>query len=148
MAVLFCGTLLLVVVVAAWFAVGDDVRSRINIYQRLTMVLFGLLTAAVGHALVRCRVTADRRGLVVVNGYKRREYEWPQVLAVRMPSGAPWVTLDIADGTTVSALGIQSADGDRARVAVRDLRSLLAEAEAQTQAGGQRPNSADGSDPP
>jgi Bacterial PH domain len=144
MAVIFCGTLLLVVCVAAWFAIGDDVRSRVNIYQRVTMILFGLAAAAIGYALVRCRVTADRRGLVVINGFIRRDFEWPQVLAVRMPSGAPWATLDIADGTTVSALAIQSADGDRAKVAVRDLRSLLTQAEARAEP----PPSADGPDAP
>lgn len=144
MAVIFCGTLLVVVVVAAWFAVGDDVRSRINIYQRATMVLFGLGALAIGVALVRCRVTADRRGLVVVNGYRRHEFEWPEVLAVRMTSGAPWATLDIADGTTVSALAIQSSDGDRAMVAVRELRTLLTLAEARTD----EPPSADGADAP
>lgn len=147
MAVIFCGTLLVVVVVAAWYAVGDDVRSRVNIYQRLTMVLFGLAALVIGYALVRCRVTADRRGLVVVNGYRRREYAWPQVLAVRMPNGAPWATLDIADGTTVSVLAIQSADGDRAKVAVRELRTLLTRAEARPQDPPSAP-SAEGLDTP
>jgi hypothetical protein len=62
---------------------------------------------------------------VVVNGYRRHELAWPQVVGVHLPPGAPWVTLDIADGTTVSAMGIQGSDGDRARRAVRDLRRLV-----------------------
>ena len=52
-------------------------------------------------------------------------YEWAQIVAVRLPQGAPWATLDLADGTTVSVLAIQGSDGDRARDAVRALRSLI-----------------------
>jgi hypothetical protein len=33
--------------------------------------------------------------------------------------------LDLADGTTASAMGIQGSDGDRARLAVRQLRALI-----------------------
>ena len=73
---------------------------------------------------------ADADRLVVVNGYRRREYEWAQVIAVRLPPGAPWVTLDLADGTTVSVMAIQGSDGDRARVALRELKSLVAAASA------------------
>jgi hypothetical protein len=43
-----------------------------------------------------------------------------------MPPGAPFPTLDLADGTSRLALGIQSSDGDRARQAVRELRALVA----------------------
>ena len=42
-----------------------------------------------------------------------------------MPPGAPWATLDLADGTTVPVMGIQGSDGQRARRAVRDLRTLV-----------------------
>ena len=48
-----------------------------------------------------------------------------QVLAVRMAPGNPWVVLDLADGTALSALGIQGSDGARAQRQVRALRSLI-----------------------
>ena len=70
-------------------------------------------------------MVAEEDRLVVVNGYRRRDFAWPQVIAVRLPPGAPWVTLDLADGTTVPAMGIQGSDGARARSAVRELRSVL-----------------------
>jgi hypothetical protein len=69
---------------------------------------------------------ADR--LVVVNGYVRHEFAWPQIVAARLPPGAPWVTLDLADGETASVLAIQGSDGDRARRAVRELKALVAAA--------------------
>ena len=55
----------------------------------------------------------------------RREYEWAESSACTCRPGAPWATLDLADGTTVSALGIQGSDGDRARAARPPARGSL-----------------------
>jgi hypothetical protein len=77
------------------------------------------------YALGRSRVVASPDHLTVVNGYRRRDFEWAEVIAVHLPPGAPWVTLDLADGNSVSAMGIQGSDGARARVAVRELRKLV-----------------------
>jgi hypothetical protein len=132
LALLFFGGLLAVVCVAGWIAVGADVRSRVTVYQRGTMVLIAAMAAAVAWGLVRCRVTAREGGIEIVNGYRRHAYEWPEVLAVRMPRGAPFATLDLADGTNAMAMGIQSADGDRARVAVRELRELVERISAES----------------
>jgi hypothetical protein len=132
LAMLFFGGLLVVVCVAGWVAVGPEVRSRVTVYQQVTLLLIAGLAAVVAWGLVRCRLTASERGLVVVNGYRRREYDWAEVLAVHLPSGAPFATLDLADGTSSMSLAIQSADGDRARVAVRQLRLLLARTSAES----------------
>jgi hypothetical protein len=78
------------------------------------------------HALIRSRAVAYPDRLVVVNGYRRHEYEWPQIVAAHLPPGAPWVTLDLADGETASVMGIQGSDGDRARAALRELKALVA----------------------
>jgi hypothetical protein len=63
--------------------------------------------------------------LVVVNGFRTRRLDWEQVLAVHLPAGAPWATLDLADGTSVSAMAFQGSDGARASAGVRELRSLI-----------------------
>jgi hypothetical protein len=47
------------------------------------------------------------------------------VLAIHLPPGAPWAVLDLADGTSAPAMGIQGSDGGRARLAVRQVRALL-----------------------
>lgn len=112
-----------------WIGFDAETRARFTPFQRLTLLVLGLLAFAAWFALVRSRVVAEAERLVVVNGYKRRDFAWPQVLAVHLPPGAPWVTLDLADGTTVSAMGIQGSDGSRARQAVRELRTVL---DAQT----------------
>lgn len=118
------GAMLLVVCAFAWFSFDDETRAKFTVFQRGTLVFLGLLAFSAWFALIRSRVVAADNGLVVVNGYRRHEYAWAEVVAVHMPPGAPWVTLDLSDGTTVSALAIQSSDGGRATRAVRQLRAL------------------------
>ncbi|MEZ5191420.1 MAG: PH domain-containing protein [Nocardioides sp.] len=109
----------------AWLTFAPEVKAAFNTGQRLTLLGMGALIAALLHALGRCRVEGRSDRLIVVNGYRRREYAWAQVLAVTLPPGAPWATLDLADGTSVPAMGIQGSDGERARAAVRELRAVL-----------------------
>jgi hypothetical protein len=126
LAVVFFGGLLAIVCVAGWVAVGPDVRAKVTAYQLATLLLIAAMAVAIAWALVRCRVTATQAGLEVVNGYRTHHYEWAEVVAVHMPPGAPFPTLDLADGTSRMAIGIQGSDGDRAKVAVLQLRMLLA----------------------
>lgn len=100
-------------------------RSEFTAPQIATLVGIGGFIAALMYALVRSRVTATQTGLIVVNGYRKRSFAWAQVVAIRLPSGAPWVTLDLVDGSTCPAMGIQSSDGSHARAQVRQLRALL-----------------------
>ena len=123
---------LLLVCALAWIGFDDETQAKFTTFQRLTVLFVGLLAFLAWFALVRSRVVGEEKRLVVVNGYRRREFAWPQVVAVHLPPGAPWVTLDLADGTTVSAMGIQGSDGDRDRRAVRELRAVV---ERQTGAG-------------
>jgi hypothetical protein len=132
LAVFFFGGLLAVVCVAGWIAVGGEVRSKVSFLQNVTVVLIAALAAAVAWGLVRCRVTASEAGLEVVNGYRIHHYEWAEVLGVHMPQGAPFPTLDLADGTSRPTLGIQASDGDRAKRAVIQLRLLLARTAAES----------------
>jgi hypothetical protein len=121
----FFGVLLFAVTSVAWLTVPAAVRDNTTVLQRVTLVGFGLAGVVLLNALMRSRVEATADRLIVVNGYRRREFAWPQVIAVSLPAGAPWATLDLADGTTVPAMAIQGSDGDRARTAVRELRALL-----------------------
>ena len=120
------GGALLVVCAFAWFGWDDETRAAFTPFQRATLLALGLLAFSCLYALIRSRVVAEKDRLVVVNGYRRREFAWAEVVAVHLPPGAPWVTLDLADGTSVSAMGIQGSDGQRARRAVRELRGLVA----------------------
>ena len=121
------GTMLLVLVVAVWVSWGDHVRASFTFFQRATLVGMGLVGFVALYALMRSRVTADEHGVTVVNGYRRRVFEWSQVVAVNLRRGAPWAGMDLSDGTSISMLGIQGSDGDRAVRAIRELRRLVAE---------------------
>lgn len=121
---LFGGALFLVGAVV-WLAFPQEVRDAFTAPQRATLIVMFLGAVVIGHALGRCRVDADEQGLRVVNGYRTHELSWPQVVAVRLRPGNPWATLDLADGTSVSAMGIQGSDGQRARRQVTQLRRLI-----------------------
>ena len=74
----------------------------------------------------------EREGLLpspkrLVNGYRVHDYEWSQVLAVTLKPGSPWAVMDLSDGTSVSAIGIQGSDGPRAVRQVKQLRTLVEE---------------------
>ncbi len=120
------GGMLLALVVVVWVALDSEIRAQFTTFQRITLVLLGVLFFGVYNALVRSRVSATEAGLTVVNGYRKRSYEWSQVIGVSLRRGAPWGTLDLSDGTTISLIGVQGSDGDRARKAIREIRAAIA----------------------
>ena len=120
------GGLLFAIVVFVWLAFDDATRAQFTVLERITLVLIGLLLFAAYYALMRSRVSAGTAGLTVVNGYRKRTYEWSQVISVSLRRGAPWGTLDLSDGTTVSIMGVQGSDGARARRAIREIRAAIA----------------------
>lgn len=52
---------------------------------------------------------------------------WAEILRVNLRVGDPWVFLDLSDGTSMPALGIQP--GIAKQQAIRDARTLRALAE-------------------
>jgi Bacterial PH domain len=125
LAIYVLGALLLVVVVVMWLSFPAEIRDQFTILERITLVGFGVLFYAAGYALARSRVVARESGLTVVNGYRTRRFEWNEVLAVSLRAGSPWAVLDLSDGTSVPAMGIQSSDGARATQQVRRVRALV-----------------------
>jgi hypothetical protein len=121
------GAMLLALVLTVWIALGAHNRAKFTGFQEGTLVFLGLIALAVWFALMRSRVSADEHGVTVVNGYRRRDFDWSQLIGVSLRRGAPWAGLDLSDGTSISALAIQGSDGRRARQAVADLRRLIAE---------------------
>ena len=126
LAVWVLGGMLLALVAAVWFGIGSENRSQFTAFQRGTLVAMALLLFSAWNALIRSRVTATTDALTVVNGYRKRSYEWSQVIGVSLRRGAPWGTLDLSDGTTISMIGVQGSDGERARRAVREIRAAIA----------------------
>ncbi|WP_336050931.1 PH domain-containing protein [Streptomyces sp. CA2R101] len=90
--------------------------------ERLSFVVTGLLVLAVLLLLSRPKVVARQEGITVVNLTTKRDLAWAQVLRVNLREGDPWVHLDLADGTSLPAMGIQP--GIARDQAIRDARAL------------------------
>jgi hypothetical protein len=79
----------------------------------------------------RSRVDADADGLRVRNVVMNHEVPWSAVRAVRFDQHSPWATLLLTNDDELAVSAVQAADGDRALVAVRGLRALLADHQAR-----------------
>jgi hypothetical protein len=119
------GTLLAATAVVMWFAFPPHVRAEFTFLQVFTIIALSLMFYAAGYALARSRVVARETGLTVVNGYRSRRFDWNEVLAVTLRQGSPWAVIDLSDGTSVAAMGIQGSDGRRAAVQVAQVRALV-----------------------
>lgn len=113
--VIMLGLIVLAVVVAPQFTVAD----------RILMVAFGAVIAWILHMLARCRVVADDSGLTVVNAFRTRRLEWAEVVDVTMSAGEPWPTLDLADGTSIGAMGINGTEKALSAHQLAELKALL-----------------------
>lgn len=114
-------------VVLTTAALAITIAPPFALADRIGLVLVGVMIAGALHLLGRCRVTADERGLTLVNVGRVHTFEWAEVLRINMGVGESWPTLDLADGSSLGAMGIQSADGARAVRAVAELQTLLHE---------------------
>ncbi|MFJ6699768.1 PH domain-containing protein [Streptomyces sp. NPDC091272] len=97
--------------------------------ERLSFILTGALLFAVLVLLSRPKVVADESGVTVVNLTTKRHLEWAEILQVNLRPGDAWVFLDLSDGTSLPALGIQP--GIAKEQAIRDARALRALVEAR-----------------
>ncbi|MGW1161800.1 PH domain-containing protein [Streptomyces sp. NPDC002513] len=104
--------------------------------ERLSFVLTAALLGGVLLLLSRPKVVADESGVTVVNIASRRRLAWAEILQVNLRPGDPWVFLNLSDGTSLPALGIQP--GIAKQRAIEDARTLRALAEARSSAGAER----------
>ncbi|MEU5534863.1 PH domain-containing protein [Streptomyces sp. NPDC020362] len=100
--------------------------------DRLTFVITGALIFWALAQLARVKVVADETGVTVVNIVTRRRLEWAEILQVNLRPGDPWVFLNLSDGTSLPALGIQP--GIAKQRAIADAQALRALAEARSAA--------------
>ncbi|MFH8974190.1 PH domain-containing protein [Streptomyces sp. NPDC017890] len=124
-------TALAVLTFAAITAVGMLLEG-LGTGERLSFMLTALLLAGVLLLLARPRVTADEAGVTVVNLTTKRRLAWAEILRVNLRQGDPWAFLDLSDGTSLPALGIQP--GIARQRAIQDARALRALVEARSAA--------------
>ena len=106
--------------------------EQLSAGERLSFILTGALLFGVLLVLSRPKVVADESGVTVVNIASRRRLDWAEILQVNLRPGDPWVFLNLSDGTSLPALGIQP--GIAKQRAIADARALRALAEARSTA--------------
>ncbi|MFC5724907.1 PH domain-containing protein [Streptomyces gamaensis] len=113
---------------AVVLAVVSFLLPALTAGDRATFVVTGLLLFGAAWALARPKVVAAPDGVTVVNLATTRHLEWAQIVRVNLRNGDAWVQLDLSDGTTLPAMGIQP--GIARQQAIADARTLRALAEA------------------
>ncbi|OII60095.1 hypothetical protein BJP40_11990 [Streptomyces sp. CC53] len=103
--------------------------ERLSSAERVSFVFTAALFYGVLILLSRPKVVADDEGVTVVNLTRTRRLAWAEILRVNLRVGDPWVFLDLSDGTSLPALGIQPGIGKAQ--AIRDAQALRALAEAR-----------------
>ena len=106
-------------------ALTSEGRAGATPIDRGLLIGSGLAMAYVLHRLASVRVEADSDGLTVVNLARRRRLEWAEVLGVRLAPGDPWLQLDLAEGATMPAMGIQGTDGEHGQAQARALAAAV-----------------------
>ncbi|MER5206928.1 PH domain-containing protein [Streptomyces sp. NPDC002825] len=103
--------------------------ERLGPGERASFVFTAALLSGVLVLLSRPKVVADEDGVTVVNITRTRRLAWAEILKVNLRPGDPWVFLDLSDGTSLPALGIQP--GIAKESAIRDARALRALADSR-----------------
>jgi hypothetical protein len=116
-----------VMIMALMLWLAFVIADTFKLVDRIGMVLFGVLVAAILAMVARARVTADDEGLTVVNPLRTHRYTWAEVVGLSYEPGAPWPYLDLADGTTKGVVGIQGSEKQAAWEAIAEIRRLIAE---------------------
>jgi hypothetical protein len=106
--------------------------EQLSAGERISFVFTAALLAGVLFLLSRPKVVADESGVTVVNIAGRRRLDWAEIIQVNLRPGDPWVFLNLSDGTSLPALGIQP--GIAKQRAIADARALRALAEARSTA--------------
>ena len=116
----------LAVALCVGVAVGLGASGEWGPGDQLALVAFGAGIAAFLLRYAGIRAVPDAEGLTVRNLVVTRRVTWDEVVEVRFPEGAPWVSLELDDGDDLAVMAVQRSDGDRARAEARRLATLVA----------------------
>jgi hypothetical protein len=116
-------TLVVCVVVAV--AMGGTGLWRLG--DQLALVGLGVALAAFLLRYASIRAVPDVEGLTVRNLVVTRRVRWGEIVEVRFPDGAPWVSIELDDTDELAVMAIQRADGALARAEAQRLARLVAE---------------------
>ncbi|WGW13781.1 PH domain-containing protein [Saxibacter everestensis] len=122
---------LAVIVMLGFIVIGIGLRGEgvegFDLFDQLSLLGLGALFVGIMLWMVSVRARPSGSGLYVRNLVRARRLTWAEIVAVRFEylSGDPWVTLDLADGTTLAVMAIQRADGEYGLREAERLSSLV-----------------------
>jgi hypothetical protein len=116
---------LLVITAVIAFLLPHEGAFVFSVADRIGVLLVTLGICWFLHKHASVSITATPEQLRVRNLFRTRTLAWGEVLAVRFNPGDPWTYLDLADGETLAAMGIQSSDGAAAVESARELARLV-----------------------
>jgi hypothetical protein len=118
-------TVLLVITAVIAFLLPHEGAFVFSIGDRIGVFAFAVGISWFLHKHASVRIVASREHLQVRNLFRTRTLDWGEVLAVRFNAGDPWTYLDLSDGETLAAMGIQASDGPAALESARELARLV-----------------------
>ena len=95
--------------------------------SRISLVAFAGACGWFLHRLASVRVVTDADGATVVNVLTRRRLEWAEVVGVRLSRDDAWMMLDVSDGSSLAAMGVQRSEGDLAQEQARRFAHMVSE---------------------
>lgn len=120
--------------VITWVAMLVDPLTP---WERISFVAVAACVLAGIVLLSRPKVVCTRASVRVVNPLGSRRLDWAEIVAVNLRNGDPWVFLDLSDGTSLPAWGIQPGLSRRRALAdARALRALVEEYGTGRESGG------------
>ncbi len=96
-------------------AIGMGAGGGWRVGDQLALVGLGLALAAFLGRYASIKAVPDAAGITVRNLLLTRRVAWDEILEVRFPDGAPWVTLELDDTDELAVMAIQRADGQLGR---------------------------------
>ena len=117
--------LVVIFVVVAVLLKSGSTGVRFGLSDQVSIAAIGVVLGAAVLLLIRPRMVADADGVEVRNVLFGQKVPWSTIAAVSFPDGAPWARLELPHDEYVPVVAIQAADGERAVVAIRELRALL-----------------------
>jgi hypothetical protein len=117
--------LVVIFVVVAVLLKSGSTGVRFGLSDQVSIAAIGVVLGGAVLLLIRPRLVADANGVEVRNVLFGQQVPWSTIRAVSFPDGAPWARLELPHDEYVPVVAIQAADGERAVVAIRELRALL-----------------------
>ena len=118
---------LFVVLVGVAFLMPSGGEHGWGTGSRLAVVVFAAACVWFLHRLASVRVETDGSGATVVNVLRRRRLEWSEVVGVRLSRDDAWMMLDVSDGTSLAAMGVQRSEGELAERQAHEFARMVTE---------------------